>query len=353
MKKGVTAVRSAFTDVMGNDRLRERLRDELCGHSLSHAYILEGAPGTGKHTVALRIAMALACQRRDEDDAPLPCMSCPACRKILEGKSPDVIFVKREEDHATLGVEIIREVRNDVYTAPNELDAKVYILEEAHLMTPQAQNAFLLTLEEPPAYVLFLLLCESSANILETIRSRAPTLRTQPVGKELMERHLCDTLPEAASLQRNNPTELAELLMAAEGSIGQAKKLLDPKARKPILLRRQTARDFVGLCTSRRNSLAVMQMLKALPQKREELITQLHVILLCLRDLLVCKQTDEASLCFFADREEAFTLSYRFTTPQLLSLCDRVTEACDQLRTNANVRLALTTLAVNSGLLQV
>lgn len=346
-------MRSAFIDVVGNDRLRERLRDELCGHNLSHAYILEGAPGTGKHTVALRIAMALACQQRDDENASLPCMSCPACRKILDGKSPDVIFVRREEDRATLGVETIREIRNDVYTAPNDLDTKVYILEDAHLMTPQAQNAFLLTLEEPPAYVLFLLLCESSANLLETVRSRAPTLRTQPVEKDLMARHLCDTVPEAASLQRNNPGELAELLMAAEGSIGQAKNLLDPKTRKPILLRRQTARDFVSLCTTHRNSLAVMQMLKALPQKREELITQLHTVLLCLRDLLLCKQTDEAPLCFFADREESFSLSYRFTTPQLLALCDRITEACDQLCTNANVRLALTTLAVNCGLLQV
>ena len=345
-------MKNAFPDVVGNEGLRARLRDDLCGQNLSHAYILEGAFGTGKHTLALRLAMALACLRRGDEDAPLPCMTCPSCKKILEGNSPDVIYVRREEDKATMGVEVIRELRNDVYVAPNELDAKIYLIEDAHLMTVQAQNAFLLTLEEPPPYVMFLLLCESAGSLLETVRSRAPVLRTQLLSPTQLRDHLCQCSSEAAALRKSAPGELDELVISANGSIGQALQLLDPKARKPLLLRRQTARDFIGLCAGGRNSLAAMQWIKTLPQKRDELTLQLQWLLLCLRDLLLCKQTDEAPLCFFADREEAFTLSYRFTTPELLSLCKHVTDTCEQLRANANVRLALTTLAVRCGLLQ-
>ena len=94
-----------------------------------------------------------------------------------------------------------------------------------------------------------------------------------------------------------------------------------------------------------------MRFLNGLPQKRNELSEQLSVALVCLRDLLLCKQTEQAPLCFFADRDEACTLAYGFTTPALLSLCDRVSQALDQLQRNANVRLVITMLATQTGLL--
>ena len=148
----------AFSDMVGNEALRLRLARDVREKTLSHAYLLEGARGSGKHMLALRIAMALACEHREEHSSPLPCMHCASCKKILDGNSPDVIWLRRE-DKATVGVEGVRRIRSDVYVAPHELDAKIYIIEDAHLMTTQAQNALLLTLEEPPSYVLFLLLC--------------------------------------------------------------------------------------------------------------------------------------------------------------------------------------------------
>jgi hypothetical protein len=94
-----------------------------------------------------------------------------------------------------------------------------------------------------------------------------------------------------------------------------------------------------------------MRFLATLGQKRDELSEQLTVILTCLRDLLLCKQTDRAPLCFFTDREEALSLSYGFTTPTLLALCDCVQTAIDRLGVNANVTLTLTSLAVDAELL--
>ncbi len=342
-------MKPVFSDVVGNTALCERVCSDILSRKLSHAYILEGAKGSGKHTLAWRIAAALACEKQKDATAPLPCMSCPMCHKIFSGNSPDVILVNRG-DKATLGVDVIREVKRDIWIAPNDIATKIYIIEDAHTMTEQAQNALLLTLEEPPSYVLFLLLTENAASLLETIRSRAPTLRTEPLDAKQIDGYLSKKA-EASLIKRNTPEEYFEIIAAADGSIGRALTLLDAKNRKPILLQRTNAKEFVRLCSSRKNSAATMKLLNGLGQKRDELTAQMNVILYCLRDLLLLKQTDSAPLCFFADREEALQLAYNFSTPDLLMLCKKIEECISSLQMNANVRLVLTTLAVNTGLL--
>ena len=344
-------MKPAFTDIIANQPLRRRLGADILQEKLSHAYLIEGAKGSGKHMLALRIAAALACENRKDPEQPIPCLHCPACRKILSGNSPDLIYVNRE-DRATLGVESIRDLKQDVFVAPNDIAAKIYIIEEAHLMTTQAQNALLLTLEEPPAYVLFLLLCESTAPLLETIRSRAPTLRTEPIPADAIASHLVKINADAASLAQTDPTEFSELIAAADGSIGRALTLLDAQTRKPLIARRQAAREFVRLCASRKSSTATIKFINPLMQlKRDELTEQMNAILLCLRDLLLCKQTENAPLCFFGEHDEAIDLAYEFTTPTLLTLCDHVCDVIEQLRANANVRLTIISFVTRVGLL--
>ena len=220
-------------------------------------------------------------------------------------------------------------------------------------MTIQAQNAFLLTLEEPPAYVLFLLLCESTEPLLETIRSRAPILHLEPIPQAVMDEHLCKISADARALKASDPHEYSEVLATADGCIGTALTLLSADARKPLLERRERARQFVCFYTERKNAQAVLKFLNSIGTKRDELIEQFQTTLLCLRDLLICKQIDAPSFCFFYDQEEAHALAYRFTTPELLSLCQAVSETIDRLRINANVRLTLTALAANTGIVQL
>ena len=340
----------AFSDMIGNEALRASLGKDISQGRFSHAYIIEGAYGFGKHMLASRIAAALSCERSNDASSAIPCMQCPSCRKILSGNSPDLIYVGKG-DKATLGVDAIRAMHRDVWIAPNELSYKIYVVEEAHLMTVQAQNAFLLTLEEPPAYVCFLLLCENATLLLETVRSRAPVLRLSPISIASIREALCRTEPTAKNMLTQSPAEFEELLVASNGSIGRAKELLDPKRRRPILEQRENAREWIKLAASHRNSGAVLAFFQSLGQKREELLSTFGVVQLALRDLLLCKQAEHAPLCFFADREEAADLSYKFSAPELLHLCNCIEEAVLRLRANANVRLTLTMLAVNSGLL--
>lgn len=343
-------MKRAFRDFVGNERLKQRLASDILSHRLSHAYIINGARGSGKHTLARSVAAAVACENQENGNLPLPCGDCPSCKKILSGNSPDLIFINKG-DRATMGVETIRELRRDVYVAPNDIAAKIYVIEDAHLMTEQAQNAFLLTLEEPPSYVLFLLLSESTETLLETIRSRAPILRTEPIPSDQIGDYLLRTVPEAKQIRSSSQTDWGEILAAADGSIGRAIALLDPKAHKPIVERRHAARSFVSLCAQRKSSTEAMRFILALPVKREELTEQCNEMLLCLRDLLLLKQTENAPLCFFFDRDEAISLAYSLTTPRLLTLCDSVSRAIDALRRNVNVRLALMTLLSDCDLL--
>ena len=341
----------AFEDILGNQRLRARLAENIRSDRLLHAYILEGAEGFGKHLLALRIAAALECENRRHQEASLPCGECPACRKILSGNSPDVIYVNRE-DKATLGIDPIRAMQNDVHIAPNECDHKVYIIEEAPLMTEQAQNALLLTLEEPPTYVRFLLLCNTSIPLLETVKSRAHTLRLEPIPWQDIGAYLQKNDAAARALATQSPKEFQELLISSNGSVGIAKKLLDPKQRNPILESRTAARNFMELCTAHHNSAAVMDYLDGLSRKkRDEIIRQLGYIRICLRDLFLCKQSEQVPLCFFAEREEAATLSYKFSAPELLRISDGLENAVNKLQTNANARLTLLAMAIEVGLL--
>ncbi len=343
-------MKPAFEAIVANRALCTRLCDDICKERFSHAYILEGRAGSGKHTLALQIAAALACENRNDPAAPLPCLHCTSCKKILGGYSTDVTVIGRG-DKATLGVEAVRGLKQDIYIPPNDNAAKVYIIEDAHLMTVQAQNALLLSLEEPPSYVVFLLLCEDASALLETIRSRAPILRTEPIEPEEIGAYLLRTSGEARSLEATSPTEFSELLAASDGSIGTALSLLNPKRRRPIILRREAARELVQLCSARKNSAAALRYLSSLGQKRDEVTEQMSVTLLCLRDLLLLKQTEGAPLCFFSDREEAAALAYGFTTPQLLTLCNEVQTLIDRLRMNANVRLTLVAFATGIGIL--
>lgn len=339
-------MREYFPELAGNLALCERLGDELSRGAISHAYILCGPHGSGKHTLARAIAMSLACERRSDGTAPLPCGTCATCRKILAGNCPDILTVSREEDKATMGVDVVRNLRADIATLPNDLDLKIYVIEDAHTMTTQAQNALLLTLEEPPPFVLFLLLCEDPDALLETIRSRAPLLRMQNIGEsELQEYLLSPARPAIArtakALLAEDPAQFSALLRMAGGRIGRALELLEEKKRAPLLAHRADAEALLSLLAEGGKSHELLPLLLSFGEKREEVTLHLFAVKEALRDLILLDRSDEAPLTFFTDRERAIDLSAHFTAHKLFSLTASTDAALQALAVNANVRLTL------------
>lgn len=349
-------MRRILPNLVGNDGLRARLGAGLTAQvpDVSHAYIIEGAKGMGKHTFAVNFAAALCCEHRLEQTHDLPCGKCPACRKIFSGISPDVIEIGRE-DKASLGIDSIRGLRQDVHIYPNDLDRKIYIINDADTMTPQAQNAFLLTLEEPPSYAVFLLLCENSHELLETVRSRAPVLRMQPLTAEQTAQVVLDRMPEAEDVKRRDERRFYELTAASGGCAGKAILLLSDadKAKEAdrIMALREHAAKFCQLCAdSRQGAQAMNNLIGGKAVTRDEASEMLETIRLALRDLTLLKRDADAPMLFFVDRERAVELSDSYSLRRLLTLCDSVADAISSLDRNMNVRLTLMKMLSVSGM---
>jgi len=155
-----------FDDVMGQDHVTKSLQNAIRLGKVAHAYLFCGTRGTGKTTTARLLAKALNCVN---GPTPTPCNECPACKSVTGGFTMDII----EMDAAShRGVEDIEQIRENVKFPPMELRYKVYIIDEAHQLTPQAKDAFLKTLEEPPAHAVFILATTEPQSIPITIRSR-------------------------------------------------------------------------------------------------------------------------------------------------------------------------------------
>lgn len=343
-------MRQAFSSIVGNNTLRARLTRAINDSSLSHAYIIEGCAGSGRHTIALQTIAALSCSERHKDSVNLPCGKCISCRKILEGRSPDVIRITPEEDRISIGVESIRFLKSDIYLPPSDLSVKAYIIDPADAMTSQAQNAFLLSLEEPPEYVLFFLICENSSVLLETVKSRAPILRTERISQAEIEKYILENDNRAKQLKSQSPEDFAELVCASDGSIGCALSLLDSRKRKQVLENRRIARDFINLASGKLNR-DKLELVFSLGTKRSEICDRLSYIQSALRDLLLLKKDEDAPLCFYADREQACELSTHFTSKKLLTLFEATELAIDDLLKNSNVRLTTLNMLKNSELI--
>lgn len=150
-----------------NNKVLDMVTELIKNKRLPHAILLHSGSPADRDELALYIASSFICTDT------LPCGICKNCMKLKNGSHPDVIiFDPEEKKEKTFKVDIVREIRADSHILPNEAVCKVYILKNVDKMNVSAQNAFLKTLEEPPAHTRFILLCESRAALLETIMSR-------------------------------------------------------------------------------------------------------------------------------------------------------------------------------------
>ena len=182
---------------------------------------------------------------------------------------------------ASLGIDAVRSIKSTIMAVANNLEFKAYIFEDADTMTLQAQNALLLTLEQPPTRVYFFIICENARSLLETIRSRAPILRTEPLSSSNVDEYITSEKvdkiisSEAKAIKSSSPKEYETILFTADGSIGQAIELLSTKNRKPITDARALAMRFLTSVKGSSTSDHPLMLIPAFSQKRDELIFQL------------------------------------------------------------------------------
>ena len=220
----------------GNDRLKEQLSRQEEGRGLSHAYVISGPAGSGRHTLARLLCAAMLCTAPREGR---PCGRCTPCKKVMGGIHPDVSVLSGAGEGKGITVDQIRALRADAHIRPNEGERKVYLLEGAEDMNPSAQNAMLKLLEEGPAYAAFLLLAENGGGLLQTVRSRCEELSLSPVPLEECRSYL------AARFPGRSPQEVERAALDCQGILGRGVEALEgtPQARD----RRELARRLCRL----------------------------------------------------------------------------------------------------------
>lgn len=331
-----------FPALLANEAIKGLCgRDVLRGRA-SHAYIIDGPDGSGKHTAARQIAMAILCENKSRDDLPCPCGACASCRKAASGFSTSIEYVNRGSA-ATLQVDVIRKMLSTVSYLPEDGDYKIYIIEDAHKMTVPAQNALLLTLEEPPAHAVFILLTSDSGALLETVRSRAMILKTELLSAEMMLSHL-RSMADMGKIPEVGEDKMKLAASAASGCLGRAVELCSAADNTGSLKFRNLGKQLVDALLFESSADALM-LCRSLDLKRNEYDDTFTYALLFLRDYMAIKSGSSITLVS-VDTAEAAGKASRVSISKLYRIYELLTEAQrDIVQRNASPATVMCTLA--------
>ena len=320
---------SSFKDVVGHKNIIKYISSAVQADAVSHAYILNGERGSGKKLLANLFAMSLQCENRDEDgDA---CGKCRSCRQAAGGNQPDIIRIMHEKPN-TISVDDIRtQVNNDIVIKPYSSKYKIYIIPEADLMSAQAQNALLKTIEEPPEYAVIMLLTENAEALLPTIRSRCVMMKLRNIKDQLVKKYLME--------QMEIPDYKADVCVAfAQGNMGKAIMLATSEYFNEI------KEEVVHLLRNidEMNVSELMDAVKKCMTYKMEINDYLDMIAIWYRDVLIYKATKNVDRVVFSDqlryiKARASKSSYE----GIENILDAIEKAKARLKANVNFELTM------------
>ncbi len=317
---------------LGNETIKKLIVHQARSGSIAHAYLLESAAGMGKKTLAKLICSLLACQGQTR-----PCGTCNVCRKIREDLTPDIMFTSPLPDKKQIGVEQIRALRTEAFLSANELPLKAFLIDQADKMNPQAQNALLKVLEEPPKDVYFFLLAESSTSLLPTVRSRVRQMTLEGLDDEVMTEAIKERIPEARRMAAQDPEGFAELLRRANGSLGRLIELF--QSRKKAFDAGGLAIEYLTKLQNERHAV-FLAFASGLCKDRGQLNDLCAALCMAVRDMLVRRRVPGATCLLFSDTAACDALAGRYPISVLYALQDCFMTAMEELSANANVQTA-------------
>ena len=342
----------SFADLVGQEHISRTLSRAVTSGQTSHAYLFTGPRGTGKTSTAKILARALNCA---EGPTLTPCGVCDSCRSISDGSSMDVFEIDAASNR---GIDEIRDLRESVKFAPTEGHYKIYIIDEVHMLTTEAFNALLKTLEEPPERVIFILATTEPHKVPATIQSRCQRYDFHRITvTEIRDRliYVCKESDIAAE-----EDALGIIAAQADGGMRDALSILDQcmaLAEGTLTAERvQEALGLVGRAWIRRmageiaarDAAALIAQLSELLQSGRELKQVLAELAQHFRRLMIAGvggAVSAAELCA-GDAEELRMDAAQFTQEEIMSILRRLNETMQELRTSPQPRIAVETLLI-------
>ena len=342
----------SFADLVGQEHISRTLSRAVTSGQTSHAYLFTGPRGTGKTSTAKILARALNCA---EGPTLTPCGVCDSCRSISDGSSMDVFEIDAASNR---GIDEIRDLRESVKFAPTEGHYKIYIIDEVHMLTTEAFNALLKTLEEPPERVIFILATTEPHKVPATIQSRCQRYDFHRITvTEIRDRliYVCKESDIAAE-----EDALGIIAAQADGGMRDALSILDQcmaLAEGTLTAERvQEALGLVGRAWIRRmageiaarDAAALIAQLSELLQSGRELKQVLAELAQYFRQLMIAGvggAVSAAELCA-GDAEELRMDAAQFTQEEIMAILRRLNETMQELRTSPQPRIAVETLLI-------
>ena len=318
---------ATFHDIIGQEQIKEHLQNAISAKKISHAYIINGEKSSGKEFIARVFAMTLQCEKGGTE----PCQECHSCKQALSDNQPDIIYVSHEKPN-TISVDDIRaQINNDIAIKPYSSPYKIYIMNEAEKMTPQAQNALLKTIEEPPEYAVIMLLTENADTLLPTINSRCVMLKLRNIKDTLIKKYLMETMQV--------PDYKADMCTAfAQGNMGRAIMLANSEHFNEI---RDEAVQLLKYINEMELS-EIVQAVSRITAYKLEINDYLDIIMIWYRDVLLYKATKDMDKVVFKDqikyiKERAKRSSYE----GIELIIESLEKAKARLKANVNFDLVM------------
>ena len=327
---------TTFKEVIGQKHVVKTLKNAIIENKTSHAYIFSGLRGIGKTTIARILAKAVNCENPLDGE---PCNTCKNCLSIINDETTDIIELDAASNN---GVDEMRDILEKVNFLPSVLRKKVYIIDEAHMLSTAAFNALLKTLEEPPAYVIFVLATTEPHKIPATILSRCQRFDF----KQFTLNELKEELSFVCNKENINITEdaLYAIAEASDGGMRDALSILD---QANVYATDEITIDDVDSVTGRISNYKLIELLKSLKEKDSSksiyIINELinmgketnrlvsGIIQFC-RDILLYKSGIESSLKYIYNNEEFINLANSLTTNELFYYIDILVDVQNKIR---------------------
>ncbi|MFV0519177.1 MAG: ATP-binding protein [Lachnospirales bacterium] len=317
--------------ILGNENLIKNMQTLAENQTFSHSYIIEGIRGSGKSLLSDFFAKAILCEGENK-----PCGTCLSCISFDTENNPD--FFKFKRDKQSFGIDIIRDNFSQVLNIkPFRSKYKVVIIEEADTLTVQAQNAILKSIEEPPSYMVFILIAESSKFLLPTIVSRCSCLCTEPLSLDLIK----DEIYKKNIDDDIDKEYLSFSVAASEGSLGRCLFFLQDEefrhTRKKVL-------DFLQNI----GNMHIVDVIKKADEFAKEKIDCIKIydiLIMWFRDLVVYKTTGSLKGCYNIDKIEILHIkALEYTLEKLYKNINNVNTFKANYESNGNLTMNLEVL---------